>query len=54
MEECFTKIYTPSWVFFALLKLYKWYHIVQRITFYSHDKKIGKHKRGQRSQDLLV
>ena len=29
----FTKCYTPPWVFFAFFKLYKWYQIVQSITF---------------------
>ena len=29
----FTKIHTPSWVFFTFFKLYKWYQIVQRTTF---------------------
>ena len=28
----FTKINSPSWVFFAFFKLYEWYQIVQRIT----------------------
>ena len=28
-----TKINTLPWVFFTFLKLYKWYHIVQRITY---------------------
>ena len=33
-EACnFTKINTPSWVFFSFLKLYKWYQITQRIIF---------------------
>ena len=30
MEECFTKINTPPWVFFTFLKLYKCYQIAQR------------------------
>ena len=29
----FTKSNTPPWVFFTFFKLYKWYQIVQRITF---------------------
>ena len=29
----FTKSNTPPWVFFAFLKLYKWYQIVQSITY---------------------
>ena len=29
----FTKINTPIWVFFTFFKLYKWYQIVQRITY---------------------
>ena len=29
----FTKINTPSWLFFTFFKLYKWYQIAQRITF---------------------
>ena len=29
----FTKINTPSWVFFTFFKLYKWYQIAQRITY---------------------
>ena len=39
MEEChflacnFTKSNTPPWVFFAFLKLYKWYQIAQIITY---------------------
>ena len=38
MEECyflvsFTKSKTPPWVFFTILKLYKWYQIVQSITY---------------------
>ena len=28
MKQC----YTPPWVFFTFLKLYKWYQIAQRIT----------------------
>ena len=37
MEGCYilacnlTKSNAPPWVFFTFLKLYKWYHIVQRI-----------------------
>ena len=31
----FTKINTPSWVFFTYFKLYKWYHIAQRTTYLS-------------------
>ena len=32
-ETCnFTKINTPSWVFFRFFKLYKWYQIPQRTT----------------------
>ena len=38
-EACnFTKINTPPWVFFTFFKLYKWYQIVQRITFYKTSK----------------
>ena len=45
MEECyfllklqakacnFTKSNTPPWVFFTFLKLYKWYQIVQSISY---------------------
>ena len=29
----FTKINTPSWVFFTFSKLYKWYQIAQRTTY---------------------
>ena len=29
----FTKSYTPPWVFFTLFKLYKWYQILQSITY---------------------
>ena len=33
IEACnFAKINTPSWVFFMLSKLYKWYQIAQRTT----------------------
>ena len=36
VEACnFTKINTPPWVFFMLFKLYKWYQIAQRITYYT-------------------
>ena len=30
----FTRINTPPWVFFTFLKLYKWYQIAQRTTFF--------------------
>ena len=30
----FTKINTPPWVFFTFFKLYKWYQIAQRTTYY--------------------
>ena len=31
-ETCnFTKSNTPPWMFFTFIKLYKWYHIAQRI-----------------------
>ena len=30
----FTKINTPPWVFFAFLKLCKWYQIAQRTTYF--------------------
>ena len=33
----FIKINTPPWVFFTLLKLYKWYQIAQRITYVIYD-----------------
>ena len=34
-EACnFTKISTHPWVFFTFLKLYKWYQITQRTTYY--------------------
>ena len=37
MEECSfsncTKSNTPPWVFFMLLKLYKWYQIAQRTAY---------------------
>ena len=36
-EAC--KINTPPWLFFTFFKLYKWYQIVQRITFDFHDKR---------------
>ena len=29
----YTKSNTPLWVFFTFLKLYKWYQIVQRVTY---------------------
>ena len=35
MEECYffsNKSSTPPWVFFAFLKLYKWYQIALNIT----------------------
>ena len=35
----FTKIKTPPWVFFTFLKLYKWYQIAQRITFFHWEEK---------------
>ena len=28
----FTKINTPTWMFFTFFKVYKWYQIAQRIT----------------------
>ena len=39
MEECyftnnFLKSNTPSWVFFTIFKLCKWYQIVQRMIFF--------------------
>ena len=37
IKECFsnfTKINTPKWVFFMFFKLYKWYQIAQRITYF--------------------
>ena len=33
----FTKSNTPPWVFFTLLKLYKWYQIVQNVTMQTSD-----------------
>ena len=33
----FTKINTPPWLFFTFFKLYKWYQIVQRATYYFHN-----------------
>ena len=30
----FTKINTPPWVFFTFFKLFKWYQIAQRITYF--------------------
>ena len=34
-EACnFTKSNTPSWVFFTFLKFYKWYQIVQSISYF--------------------
>ena len=30
----FTKINTPPWVFFTFFKLYKWYRIAHRITYW--------------------
>ena len=30
----FTKINNPPWVFFTFFKLYKWYRIAQRISYY--------------------
>ena len=30
----FTKINTPPWVFFTFFKLYKWYQIAQRTTYF--------------------
>ena len=32
--ENFTKIDTPPWVFFTFFKLYKYYQIAQRISFF--------------------
>ena len=32
----FTKINTPPWVFFTFFKLYKWYQIAQRTTYYQY------------------
>ena len=33
LQACnITKINTPEWVFFTVLKLCKWYQIAQRIT----------------------
>ena len=35
VEACnFTKITTLPWVFFTFFKLYKWYQIVQRTTYF--------------------
>ena len=31
LQTYFTKSNTPPWVFFTFLKLYKWYHIAQRV-----------------------
>ena len=28
------EVNTPPWVFFTFLKLYKWYQIAQRITYF--------------------
>ena len=33
LQAYFTKSNTPSWVFLTFFKLYKWYQIVQRITY---------------------
>ena len=33
----FTKINAPLWVFFTFFKLYKWYQIVQRVTYKIHN-----------------
>ena len=32
--QAFSKSNTPPWVFFTFLKLYKWYQIMQRITYW--------------------
>ena len=40
----FTKINTPSWVFFTFFKLYKWYQIVQHITNIIHHFCCGESK----------
>ena len=39
MEEVFfnfTKINTPPGMFFTFFKLYKWYQIAQRISYYQY------------------
>ena len=33
----FTKVNTPPWVFFSFFKLYEWYEIAQRTTYYFCD-----------------
>ena len=33
--QVFTKSNPPPWVFFTILKLYKWYKILQRTTYVS-------------------
>ena len=38
----FSKSNTPPWVFFTLFKLYKWYQMMQRITYNNCNKDTGK------------
>ena len=48
VESCnFTKIKTPPWVFFTFLKLHKWYHIAQSITYCSFA--VQQYKYGRKS-----
>ena len=35
-----TKTIIPPWVFFTFLKLYKWYQIAQRTTYWSYVAKL--------------
>ena len=41
----FTKINISPWVFFTFLKLYKWYQIVQRVTYGNSKSMIQSFKR---------
>ena len=34
LQAKFTKSNTPSWVFFTLFKLYRWYLIMQRVSYF--------------------
>ena len=54
----FTKINTPPWVFFTFFKLYKWYQIAQRTTYfkscwYSLHKKFVQTNKKIRSGNVI-
>ena len=40
-KSTYLKSTTPLWMFFAFFKLYKWYQITQRITYYQCCRSFG-------------